>query len=575
MAANVVGSLLVELRTNHAKFVQGMNNANRSLKRIQKSASQLNTVMYALGGAFAVKQIVNTIAEFDKLKATLRTVTGSVEAATSSFNRLKEFATETPYQLAEVVTSFVKLKALGLDPSLESLRSYGNTASAMGKNLNQFIEAVADAATGEFERLKEFGIKARSQGEEVSFTFQGVTTTVKKNAAEIEEYLKGIGETTFAGAMKEQMNTLGGAMSNLGDASANLANAIGDAGLTGTLKYATGQVKNFAVTLTLIANASQSNIVAAQDMTEEWKIFAFAIFKLKQEFKDLGDWIGAVGAIVVSAAKFDFSNIDAIIEERKRKREELEQETLDFVARINNIGGTTTPENQTKDNLNAVGAVGVVDAIEEKNKIEIEKKSEHNERIIQLEQDKIDQLNQLEAEHWAYLKKIRLQNMTAIEKFNSLSWKNQTKTVLGEMVSMTQGVATSNRTLFRINKAAALANAAVHMPEHISNTMSKYPYPISIAMGALAAAASLAQIQAISSASFGGGVAPSIAPTGATSTVATVQPDIPTQVTQERSSGATEINITFSGDVYGWDDYIETRVIEGIKDAIDRDVQVI
>ena len=35
----------------------------------------------------------------------------------------------------------------------------------MGKSLNQMIEAVADATTGEFERLKEFGIKARTHGE--------------------------------------------------------------------------------------------------------------------------------------------------------------------------------------------------------------------------------------------------------------------------------------------------------------------------------------------------------------------------------------------------------------------------
>ena len=70
----------------------------------------------------------------------------------------------------------------------------------MGKNLMQFVEAIADAATGEFERLKEFGIKARTQGEQVSFTFQGVTTTVGKNAAEIENYLRQIGMSSLPGA---------------------------------------------------------------------------------------------------------------------------------------------------------------------------------------------------------------------------------------------------------------------------------------------------------------------------------------------------------------------------------------
>jgi diaminopimelate decarboxylase len=67
---------------------------------------------------------------------------------------------ETPFGLAQATQGFVKMKALGLDPTRAALTSFGNTASAMGKDLNQMIEAVADASTGEFERLKEFGIKA-------------------------------------------------------------------------------------------------------------------------------------------------------------------------------------------------------------------------------------------------------------------------------------------------------------------------------------------------------------------------------------------------------------------------------
>lgn len=49
-----------------------------------------------------------------------------------------------------------------------------------------FVEAVADATVGEFERLKSFGIKANTLTDDVKFTFAGVTTTVKKNAADIE-----------------------------------------------------------------------------------------------------------------------------------------------------------------------------------------------------------------------------------------------------------------------------------------------------------------------------------------------------------------------------------------------------
>lgn len=89
--------------------------------------------------------------------------------------------------------------------------------------------------------------------------------------------------------------------------------------------------------------------------------------------------------------------------------------------------------------------------------------------------------------------------------FATMTAKQKTQTILGEAVKLTQGVATSNKTLFRINKAAALASAIVAMPAHISETMGKYPFPLSVVMGALAAAASLAQIAAIKGASFSGG----------------------------------------------------------------------
>lgn len=208
--------------------------ASAGLKAVDASARALNGVLRqaaGLIGAYAGIQgisrslgfIVSTNREFERLHASLKTVTGSAQGADRAFKMIEDFASSTPFNVEQITEAFIKLKALGLDPSQEALMSYGNTASAMGKNLMQFVEAIADAATGEFERLKEFGIKARTQGEQVSFTFQGVTTTVGKNAAEIESYLRQIGNVQFAGAMSEQMNTLGGIFSNIQDNFSKLA----------------------------------------------------------------------------------------------------------------------------------------------------------------------------------------------------------------------------------------------------------------------------------------------------------------------------------------------------------------
>ena len=221
--------------------------ANDNLKVINETAKTFNGVLKqaaGLAGAYlglrgltsTFKSIVGVNAEFERLSGSLKTVTGSAKAAKEAFSLIEDFATSTPYQLDEIVDSFIRLKAMGLEPSMEALTSYGNTASAFGKNILEFVSAVTSATVGEFERLKTFGIKAKVEGDTVKFVFQGITTEVAKNATEIERYLRSIGNINFGGAMAEQMNTMGGMMSNIEDAMAKVARTIGESGLNDAIK---------------------------------------------------------------------------------------------------------------------------------------------------------------------------------------------------------------------------------------------------------------------------------------------------------------------------------------------------
>ena len=149
--------------------------------------------------ALSVKKLFSSTVDIQNYRAQLKTTTGGVQEAAEAFEALEDFASSTPYALEQTLQAFNTLTNLGLTPSERALQSYGNTAAAMGKDMTQLIEAVADAATGEFERLKEFGIKAKSEGDKVSLTFRGMTTTIGKNAAEIEEYLTKLGEKRVCG----------------------------------------------------------------------------------------------------------------------------------------------------------------------------------------------------------------------------------------------------------------------------------------------------------------------------------------------------------------------------------------
>lgn len=211
-------------------------------------AGSLGRLGTLLGGVFAgvsvtafVGKLVSVQREFDVLNSSLVTVTGSAQAAGREMAWIKTFAKDTPYGLAQATEAFVRMKALGLDPTQAKLTSFGNTAAGMGKSLMQMIEAVADAATGEFERLKEFGIKASKQGDMVAFTFQGVTTRVKNSAKDITDYLENIGNTAFGGAMEQRAKTLDGAIAALGDSWDELFRTINES--TGFSEKAAGGVR--------------------------------------------------------------------------------------------------------------------------------------------------------------------------------------------------------------------------------------------------------------------------------------------------------------------------------------------
>lgn len=182
------------------------------------------TVAFLAAGAAGI----SAAAQVEKLQANLLTMLKEPAKMQSAWQALVSFANKTPFSLDQSVAGFTKLRALGLATSEAIMMSYGNTAAAMGKDMSQMIEAVADAVTGEFERLKEFGIKAKQEGSKVAFTFQGITTTVDKNSKAIQDYLVKIGQVNFGGAMARQMDTINGAFANLEDNFFLLMATLGD-----------------------------------------------------------------------------------------------------------------------------------------------------------------------------------------------------------------------------------------------------------------------------------------------------------------------------------------------------------
>lgn len=120
--------------------------ANDNLLRLSENTKIFNGILkqasYLAGAFLGFKGVSGTFSaifeankSFEQLSGSLKTVTGSIEAAEQAFALIEKFAINTPYQLNEIVVAFIQLKALGLEPSEAALTSYGNTASAFSKNI--------------------------------------------------------------------------------------------------------------------------------------------------------------------------------------------------------------------------------------------------------------------------------------------------------------------------------------------------------------------------------------------------------------------------------------------------------
>lgn len=235
--------------------------ATRDLQGMTGAAGSLRKMIggLAIGGTLAAmaKHVYATTAEFQKLRAQLVTVTGSAAMAGTAFKDIEQFATETPFQLGEVVQAFIKMKAMGLDPSMESLRAWGDLASANGKGILDTVQAVANATMGEAEMLKQYGIKMKQNGATVTFVYNGIATTVRNTSEDIEAHLLKLARTNFAGGMQREMDTLGGAMSNLQDqvdkTSRAIGNAFADQGIDG-IRSLTKMIEDATPAATMLAN---------------------------------------------------------------------------------------------------------------------------------------------------------------------------------------------------------------------------------------------------------------------------------------------------------------------------------
>lgn len=162
------------------------------------------------------KGAITSAMKFEEMSTTLTNALWSSSEAQKSLKMINELARKTPFETDKLTASYIKLVNRWMKPTSEELTNLWDLASSQWKDFDMLVEAMLDAQTGEFERLKEFWVRAVQHWDKVSMTFRGVTTEVDKTSEAVTNYLTGLWKTDgVAGAMITQSTTMSGLFSTL------------------------------------------------------------------------------------------------------------------------------------------------------------------------------------------------------------------------------------------------------------------------------------------------------------------------------------------------------------------------
>lgn len=344
---------LGDVRKRMAELKNSGNNVKQEFDLTKTAVSKLKAAVAAfilvkLAGYLKeiIANVYSTRKEFAKYEAVLRNTLQSQEKAAAAMKMLQRLAADTPGSLQEWTEAFIKLVNRGIKPTTAELTNIGDLAASQGKSVDQLIEAILDAMTGENERLKEFGIKASKNGNTVKYTFRGVTTEVQNTEEAIKSYLLSLGKLDgISGSMATQMKELEGMESNFKDTLDNLWNKMGkrvEGFFKKGLSWATDFVSDITKVMEPLSDTFEDQMEKVVNlerqlpgMATRYDELAGKVNRNAEEQKELNSLIERISNIVPSAvSEWDqYGNVISLNTQKVYDYLSAEKARLNFVHR--------------------------------------------------------------------------------------------------------------------------------------------------------------------------------------------------------------------------------------------------
>ncbi len=443
--------------------------------------------------AASIIPIARVGSEFEDLKDSLDVVFGSMEAGSSAMDKVFQFAQTTPFQIEDATKAFISLKSAGIEPSMEMLQTFADTASTSIDQLGAFealIRIVQRSAAGgmgleEINQLDDRGIpatkiltealgKSREELSEFGKTAEGAAAMVKILTDGLQE--------RFGGAMESKMDNLSTKTSNMVIAFKQLADEVFKSGLGDFLK-------DMADNLTSAANAigrmvrsvggrqTVVDITGETDPEKQKTKLQEMISEERAKFDEASSVVASgSGGIFIARQREAFNEMNKLLglftelntkaeDLEKKKIPPLDQAAIEFMSEFNKLLDDSIPEiDKINEKLveveglrGKIGEDGTLLATDE----EIERVKTHLKTL----RDELDETASFSEEMQQTI--INASNAFTTDFVNSLmdgenalqSFKDFSKNIVSQIIAIYLQMAVVNKilnTVFSLTGASAL-----------------------------------------------------------------------------------------------------------------------
>ena len=572
-----------------AQFDAAMKRVDNSLDKVERNTVTANRRLKQLITTFAStaaitafsRSLVDAGSKMQSLQARLEATTNSLDEANEAMNFIVSTAKEQNIEILSLADGYTRLLPavntgkISMEEMREILRLTNDNIKAFGGSAQEAagvflgLSQTLTSGTVTMEDLRQ--VTDRMPG-----SFDRIASAMGITSGELRDLVSTGKLTTdlIKGSLTEALRVNEGAAAKLSDtyesAQTRMANAFLELGASsGAVDLATDAMSRFA------------ELLESETFDKILQVLVISVAGIGDAFSIAADAIGtAVDTIAVKLGVLDEAVInsvsqgtginqwvdktkadidglgDVFVEETEKVKQALIDPELQAL-----IDGLTGGDDEKAQEKLQERFERFKESLMTERELELLNYENRLQDLIEFHESKLvteAEFNKLAAEEFARhqneLAEIQERTASRVEGLTGKVYKNETDAVLGELTRLTSGAAQHNKTLFNLNKAAAIAQIALNLPETISDaykwgTKLGGP-PLGAAFAAVAGAAQLVQMNAVRSASFGGGGGGS-APSVAATTPAPAVSDVGTVAGGEQPGRTLNVRLvgnTFTGE---------------------------